>query len=154
MAWRLFFRAMYRLIRLTDPVLRFAWRRRWPLFGRIVDLRLVGRRSGRARPTLVTLLTVDGAWYVGHPNGGADWTWNLADASAPPEVAFPDGTRRVVRAVRLYGGPERAAVIRATWSQQPFPGNVIYALARRHIRSFGVYFRLNPIDAGEPRPGA
>ncbi len=97
----------------------------------------------------MTLLTVNGSWYVGHPNGGADWTWNLGDASAPVEVEFADGARLPVRAVRLYGGPEREAVIRATWSQQPFPGNVVYALARRHIRSMGVYFRLNPIDAGD-----
>ena len=142
---------MYRLLRVVDPALRAAWRRRLPLFGRIVDLRVVGRRSGRPRRTLVTLLTVEGAWYVGHPNGGADWTWNLAEEAGADsaELAFADGMRRRVAAVRLYAGPEREAVIRATWSQQPFPGNVIYALARRHIRTVGVFFRLNPLDVGD-----
>jgi hypothetical protein len=146
MLWSLFFRAMYRFLRLLDPVLRAVWRRGLPLFGRIVDLRVVGRRTGRARRTLVTLLTVRGAWYVGHPNGGADWTSNLA-AGAGAELGLASGESRRVSAVRVDAGPEREAVIRATWSQQPFPGNVIYAVARRHVRAVGVYFRLNPLDA-------
>src|SRR5215208_2880634 len=107
---------MYGFLRVVDPIIRFVWRRRVVGLERVADLRVPGRRSGRERATLVTVLNVDGRWYVG----------------------------------RLYGGPEREAVIRATWSQQPFPGNVIYALARRRVRDVGVYFRLNPL----PPPGS
>jgi hypothetical protein len=144
MSWDLWFHAMYRLIRLLDPVLRVAWRRRAPLFGRVVDLRVAGLRSGRERRTLLTLVTVDGRWYVGHPNGGAAWTRNLA-AAGRATVIFGDGSRREVGSVRLFGSPELEAVVRATWWQQPFPGNVVYALARHHVRRVGHYFRLNPL---------
>ena len=53
-----------------------------------------------------------------------------------------DGSLVRVRAIRLGVGPERDAVIRATSSQQPFPANLAYALARNHIRRVGVYYRL------------
>jgi hypothetical protein len=48
------------------------------------------------------------------------------------------------RLVRLPPGPERDAVIRATWSQQPFPADVLYRAARRHVAAVGVYHRLEP----------
>ena len=41
-------------------------------------------------------------------------------------------------------GVERDAVIFATADQQPFPGNLLYRVARRHILSEGRYFRLDP----------
>ncbi|MBA2315329.1 MAG: hypothetical protein H0V87_08070 [Chloroflexi bacterium] len=141
MLWRFFFQALYRLLRLLDPLLRLAWRARLPLLPRSVEVRLPGRVTGAARSTLVTLLTVDDRVYVGHPNGPAEWTRNL-DAAEAAELGFEDGTVERVRAVRLFAGPEREAVIRATWSQQPFPGNVIYTLARRHVHDVGVYYRL------------
>jgi hypothetical protein len=147
MPWRLFFRTMYRGLRLADPVVRLFWRRRLPWFGRIVDLRVAGRRTGRPRQTLVTLLTVDGTWDVGHPNGAAEWTSNLL-AAGGAELRFAGvAAPLAVAADRLPPGPERDGVIRATWSQQPFPGNLVYSLARRHVRATGVYFRLTPLDA-------
>ena len=49
-----------------------------------------------------------------------------------------------VTATPLPNGPERDAVIRATAEQQPFPDNLVYRAARRHILSEGRYFRLEP----------
>jgi hypothetical protein len=108
---------------------------------RAVDVLVPGRRTGRQRRVLVTLLTVGDDWYVGHPNGPAPWTRNL-EATGEARVRLRDGRRVRVRAIRLWGSPEREAVIRATWSQQPFPANLVYALARRHIGRVGVYYRL------------
>lgn len=139
--WRWFFRVAYRLVRLVDPVLRALMRRVGAFLPRAVDLHVVGRHSGRGRRTLLTLLTVGEAWYVGHPNGPAGWTRNL-DAAGGGELVLRDGRAVPVRAVRLWAGPELGAVVRATWSQQPFPANVLYALARGHVRRVGVYYRM------------
>ncbi len=149
--WSTVFRLLYRLLRLLDPLLRVVWHGRLPTLGRSVDLRVPGRRTGRPRSTLVTLLAVDGRLYVGHPNGPAEWTRNV-DAADEAELVFEDGTADRVRAVRLVDGPERDAVIRATRSQQPFPANAIYTLARRHVQKVGVYYRLVPV--GENRAAA
>jgi hypothetical protein len=146
--WRFFFRAMYRLIRVLDPLLRLLWRFGLPGFERTVEVRVAGRRTGRVRGTLVTLLTVDGAAYVGHPNGAAAWTRNL-EANGGAEIVHRDGLPRRVKAVRLWAGPEREAVVRSTWSQQPFPGNLVYSLARDHVRRVGAYYRL----LESPAPG-
>jgi hypothetical protein len=78
---------------------------------------------------------------VGHPNGHAAWTRNL-EAAGGGELTLHDGRVVAVRAVRLWAGPEFDAVIRATWTQQPFPANVAYALARGHVRRVGVYYRV------------
>jgi hypothetical protein len=96
----------------------------------------------------VTLLTVEGVPYIGHPNGAAPWTRNV---EAAPAIDLVDAAGRAEAyvALPLNEGPEREAVIRATWTQQPFPGNVIYAAARRHVRSVGVYFRLAPAPVGD-----
>jgi len=147
LGWRLFFRALYRLLRLLDPLLRWWWHSGTLGLARSVDVVVPGRRSGRARRILVTLLTVDGVGYVGHPNGQAPWIRNI-EAAESFELAFADRRRSRVRAVCLHAGPEREAVIRATWTQQPFPGDVIYSLARNHIRAVGIYFRL--LDVAEP----
>ena len=113
----------------------------------VVELRVTGRQSGRTRRTLVTLMTVDGRWYAGHPNGPAAWIRNVETAGVveidPPS---PAGSR--CRAIPLAPGPERDAVIRATWVQQPFPANLIYRAARRHIAAVGVYHRLEPVEEG------
>ena len=103
----------------------------------------MGRRTGRPRPLIVTSLTVDGALYVGHPNGDVAWTRNV-EAAGEVRVVSADGSGRRMRAIRLRPGPERESVIRATWSQQPFPANLLYSAARGHVRRVGVYFRLEP----------
>jgi len=102
----------------------------------------VGRRTGRPRPLIVTSLTVNGALYVGHPNGDVGWTRNV-EAARQVRVVSADGSERQMRAMRLQPGPERESVIRATWSQQPFPANLLYSAARGHVRRVGVYFRLD-----------
>lgn len=143
--WRLTFRASYRMIRLLNPLIRRAWRAGAGGLGRVVELDVAGRRSGRARPTIVTRLTVDGREYVGHPNGDAGWTRNV-EAAGQLRVVAADCSARQVRAIRLRSGPERESVIRATWSQQPFPANLLYSAARDHVRRVGVYFRLEPVQ--------
>jgi hypothetical protein len=143
--WQLAFRALYRVLRWLDPLLRAWWRLGLPPLGRSVVVEVAGRRTGRSRTVLVTLLVVDGTAYVGHPNGDTAWTRNAESAG---EVVLRDATGRPTprRVVRLRAGPERDAVIRATRSQQPFPADLMYSLARRHITAVGVYFRLESVD--------
>jgi hypothetical protein len=132
---------MYRFLRLMDPMIRAARARGAPGADGFVDLKVPGRQSGRPRSTLLTLLSVGEEKYVGHPNGDTQWTRNVEAAGVvhidPPGVC--GGTFSVVR---LPPGPERDAVITATKTQQPFPANVVYRAASRHIAAVGVYFRL------------
>lgn len=134
---------MYSLLRLLDPNLR-AW---WRAFGIGItaELAVRGRRSGRQRSVLVGLLNVDGHQYVGHPNGQVEWTRNLAAAGEARITQLP-GVSAILRAVPLLDAPERDAVIAATARQQPFPGNLVYRAAQRHIKAVGVYFRLQASD--------
>ncbi|TMB53009.1 MAG: hypothetical protein E6J50_01315 [Chloroflexi bacterium] len=142
--WRFSLRLMYAGLRLLDPILR-AW---WRAFGLGITAQLTvrGRRSGRQRSVLVGLLYVDGRRYVGHPNGAVGWTRNLA-AAEEARVAQLPGVWATFRAVPLSDGPERDAIIAATAHQQPFPGNLVYRAAQRHIRAVGVYFRLEALDS-------
>lgn len=148
-AWSLVLRLEYAWLRLMDPLIRPAWRAGG--LGITVDLRVRGRRTGRQRAVLLGLLEVGGRWYVGHPNGEAGWTRNLA-AALEATVAWPSGVTHRVRAERLNDGDERDAVILATAHQQPFPGNLVYRAARRHILVRGVYFRLVPTDEPSSAP--
>jgi len=142
-AWSVLWRLGYAWLRLTDPLIRAAWRAGG--MGITVDLRVPGRRTGRQRAVLVGLIEVAGGWYVGHPNGEVGWTRNLA-AAGEAVVAWPSRVSRRVRAERLSDGDERDAVILATAHQQPFPGNLVYRAARSHILARGVYFRLEPTE--------
>ena len=90
---------------------------------------------------LVGLIRVKGAWYVGHPNGEVGWTANLREAGTARLAPRPEAPVDVT-ATPLVDGHERDEVILATSDQQPFPGNLIYGAARRHILSEGRYFRL------------
>lgn len=146
-AWTIAFRILYRLLRLVDPLIR-VW---YGMFGLADSAELIvsGRRSGRPRSILVGLLVVDGAWYVGHPNGHSEWTRNL-EAAGVAEVRRGDVGCVRVAAERLPDADERERVIAATWRQHPFPGNVIYWLARRHIRAVGRYYRLVPLSSVLP----
>jgi deazaflavin-dependent oxidoreductase (nitroreductase family) len=141
--WTIALRVFYRFLRLVDPPIRLWYR----LFGLADTAELIvsGRRSGRPRSILVGLLVVDGAWYVGHPNGHAEWTRNL-EAVAAAEVRRKDLGRVRIVAEPLSDAAERERVIAATWRQHPFPGNLVYWLARRHIRAVGRYYRLVALD--------
>ena len=151
--WSLVFRAAYRLIRLLDPLLRSWLANGWPGLDGIVDLGTVGRRTGRPRRILATLITVDGHGYVGHPNGPSSWTKNIAAAGwVEVDPSGPSGPRYAV--APLPPGPERDGVIRATWAQQPFPANLLYRAAGRHVAAVGTYYRLDPIVADAPSTAA
>ena len=140
-AWSFAFRATYAVLRALDPFLRW----QWFSVGIGITSRLTvrGWRTGRERSVLVGLLRVDGAWYVGHPNGEVAWTANLRRAGRAAVALRPEAPM-TVRATPIEAGPERTAVILATADQQPFPGNVLYRAARRHILATGRYFRLEP----------
>jgi hypothetical protein len=142
-AWNLFWRVGYAWLRITDPLIRLAWRSGG--MGITIDLAVRGRRSGRERRVLVGLIQADDRWYVGHPNGEAGWTRNLASTRGAT-VTWPGMSGLTVRAERLADGEERDRAILATAAQQPFPGNLLYRAARRHVLATGVYFRLEPAD--------
>jgi len=150
-AWSVAFRAWYRLLRLIHaPLLRLVRSRG---FGNVVVLRVTGRHTGRDRSLPLGMLTVGEGRYLGHPSGDTAWTLNLrATEEATIESA-------VIRAWRfrphvLEPGPERDAVVRATFRQHPFPGNAIYRLAGRHVSATGVFFRLEPSTEAHARePG-
>lgn len=157
-AWRIALRVMYRVIRLLDPLVRSALALGLPGLDGIVRIATPGRRSGRTRRTLVTLLRVGDRWYVGHPNGHTGWTRNAEAAGgidvdpAPAPIGAAAGDRATVGVTRLPPGPERTAVIEATRTQQPFPGNLVYRAAHRHILAVGVYFRLELPSSSAPPP--
>jgi hypothetical protein len=141
-AWDRYLRAQYRLIRLLDPLIRPIW-----LALGLADteeLIVPGRVTGRPRAVLLGLMLLDGRWYVGHPNGkAAQWVRNLA-ASGRATVRLRGLSATPVEAWLLPPGIERDRVIRATFAQHAFPGNVVYYLARRHIAAVGAFFRLEP----------
>ena len=71
-AWSLFWRLGYAWLRLTDPLIRAAWRSGG--LGITVDLAVRGRVSGRVRRVLVGLIQVDDALVRRPPErrGGMD----------------------------------------------------------------------------------
>ena len=141
--WRRALPAMYALIKVFDPVIRPWWRSIGLGLGDIVELRVVGRRSGRYRRVLLTLLHDRGQWILGHPNGDVAWTLNLA-AAETADLAFRRRAPIPIRARRLTGDGHDAAI--AATDQQPFPGSLVYRLARPHIRAVGVYFAIDRLD--------
>jgi hypothetical protein len=138
-AWHRFFPTFYRLIALGERPLGVIVRR-WG-FGNIVELSVPGRRTGRPRRVYLGLLRLGSGRYVGHPDGRCGWTANL-DAAGEATIAAAWLPRTTFRVERLEPGRERDAVIAATVQQHVFPGNVVYWLARRHIRAVGRYYRL------------
>lgn len=136
----------YRLIRLVEPVIRGLTRRVG--LGDTVEVRIRRRGSEATRPILLGLLRIRGVWYIGHPNGECGWTRDL-DMSPEATVSAARLGPTLVRAVILPVGQERAEAIAATYRQHPFPGNVLYWLARRHIRAVGRYYRLDIAPAEE-----
>lgn len=142
--WRIAFRVLYRMARLGDPLVRSWIASDLPGFGGVVEVTVDGRRTGRPRRTLVTLIRLGEDWYIGHPNGDAAWTRNAEVSRVvtidPPSVR---GGRFAVE--RLPPGAERDAVTAAAPLQQFFPASLIYRAASRHVAAAGVYFRLRPL---------
>jgi hypothetical protein len=136
-------------VRLADRlVARLAAR---TAIANVVVLRVAGRRSGRERAVPLGLLAVDGRIYIGHPSGDTAWTLNLRAAPWATIESAQLPTARV-RPVLLGPGPERDAVVRATFRQHPYPGKVFYRLSGRHVARTGVFFRLERL--ADPDPAA
>lgn len=135
-AWHRWFPIQYRLIRLLDPLVRLTWRAFG--VGNIVELRVVGRRTGRTRSVLLGLLRDGDHWFLGHPNGEVAWTRNLEAAGAAELVIRAPAAIPVVARL-LPPGDLRDRAIGST-GQHVFPGNLVYRLARAHIRAAGAYF--------------
>lgn len=137
--WSRAFRVFYWVIGRLDPLIRAVSNRLQ--IGNVAELAVTGWRTGRQRVVLVGLLRVDGIWYLGHPNGPANWTCNL-DAAAGATIRFSGQEPHAIRAELLPMGDERRRVIEITWHQQLFPGSILYWLGRRHILAVGRYYRI------------
>jgi hypothetical protein len=133
---------MYRLIRMLDPPV-VAWWRRFG-YANLVELRVTGRRTGQPRRVVLGLLRDGNRWFLGHPSGHVAWTHNLEAAGEADLVLRWPGTIPI-RATLLPAGDLRDRAILAT-GQHPFPGNLVYRLARSHIRAEGVFFLLERLD--------
>jgi hypothetical protein len=141
-AWNRWLPIQYRLIRLLDPLVRMTWRGFG--LGNTVELRVVGRRTGVTRSVLLGLLRDDDLWFLGHPNGDVPWTLNL-EAAGTALLVFRPPTAIAVKARRLVPGELRDRAIVAT-GQHVFPGNLVYRLARAHVRAVGAYFLIEVGD--------
>lgn len=131
---------MYGFIRLLDGWIRVWWRA--GTLDNVVELRVAGRRTGQIRRVLLTLLRDGDRWFLGHPNGDVAWTMNL-EAAGTADVIFRGVPSLTVKARRLELGALRDQAIVAT-GQHPFPANIVYRLARAHIRAVGVFFLIEP----------
>ena len=134
---------MYGFIRLMDPMIHGSWQASGAGLGNVVELRVAGRRSGIYRRVLLTLLVDGNRWFLGHPNGDVHWTRNL-EAAGTADLAFRRAAPITIRGRRLAPGAERDRAIRAT-GQHPFPANIVYRMARRHIRAVGAFFAIEPV---------
>jgi len=136
----------FQLLFRLAPNRLMVWLTRWPLPFQVAEFVIVGRRTATAYRYPLTVLQVDGSWYVGHPNGRSQWVQNLAAAGIA--VVNRRRSSTTVRATELANGRERDRAIRAT-SQQPFPANLVYRAGRAHVAAQGAYFRLEPIVRDE-----
>jgi hypothetical protein len=142
--WHHWFPIQYRIIRLLDPFVRTWWRGFG--LGNVVELQVAGRRTGRTRHVMLGLLRDGERWFLGHPNGDVAWTRNL-EAAGSAVVVFRPPTAIPVRATLLQPGDLRDQAIAAT-GQHVFPGNLVYRMARRHIRAAGTYFLIEVEGTG------
>jgi hypothetical protein len=142
--WHAFFPRFYAALRLLDAPLATWWGRFG--IGNTVLLVVRGRRTGVSRRVFLGLLAVRGRRYLGHPDGACAWTHNV-EAAGSARLVYADRSAEPVRVSLLPHGPERDAVIHATFRQHPFPGNVLYWLARRHVRAVGRYYRVEVAGA-------
>jgi hypothetical protein len=140
----------YRWLARLDPLIERAWR--WWGIGNVVRLTVIGRLSGRERALFLGELRVGDRRYLGHPDVHCAWTRNL-DAAGSGALERRDGTREPFAATLLEPGPERDAVIRATFTQHPFPGGPIYWLFRANLRTNGRFYRLS-MEVPRPPSGS
>jgi hypothetical protein len=138
-----FWPRMYRLLATLDPAIERVWRGIG--LRNTVQLVTTGRRTGKPRAAFLGLLRLGDRLYLGHPDLPCAWTLNL-EAAGGGEIRFRDGRACTFRAMLLEHGPERDAVIRATFRQHGFPGSVIYWIFRRHIFAVGRFYRLEDVE--------
>jgi len=150
LAWRVTWRVLFAITRRTGAFMRAFRGLPLPSTEGIVELSLVGRKTGRRRDVLVGMSRIDGHLYVGHPNGPTAWLANLAAADAAT-LRIKHEPPVQVRSVPLDLGPERDAAIRATARQEWLIIRPVYWASRRHILRAGVYHRLDVIN-GEAGP--
>jgi len=144
--WPRWYRALSRL----DPLIERIWRRTG--IGNVVRVTIAGRRTGEPRALFLGLLRVGDRRYLGHPDVACAWTLNL-EAAGRGLLEHHDGRLTTFEATLLAPGPEREAVVRATFHQHPFPGNVCYWLLRQHLRAAGRFYRLSPGPPRDPVAG-
>ena len=138
--WRTAFRVLYWFLAAMDPLIRSVWLNVG--IGNVVELRVDKRDGTGVRLRLVGLLHAGTELYLGHPSGHVGWTRDL-EAAGEGVLRWPNGDEVDFRATRLRASDDqREQAIRAT-NQHPFPGNLIYRLARGHVRREGVFFRLD-----------
>lgn len=101
-------RAALRLFGLVNPLAQRMIPRGMPTGAPNILLIVRGRRSGIERTVPVTLLDLEGRWYVQATYGANGWARNLR-AAGEATVVQPGGRRSPVRAVELP--PEDAAAI-------------------------------------------
>jgi len=135
---------MYAYIKLMDPLIRASWRASGAGLRNVVELHVAGRRTGVYRRVLLTLLVDGERWFLGHPSGDVSWTRNL-EAAGEADIAFRGQAPVHVRARLLPEGEERDRAILTT-GQHPFPANIVYRLARAHIRAAGTFFAVEPVS--------
>jgi hypothetical protein len=138
---------LYRLLGIMDPMIRAFWHRFG--LGNVVELRVPARKSGRQRSLMLGVLRAGDGLYLGHPNGETSWTLDI-DRAPSAELVLHGLPPLAIHPQLLDAGPERTAAIGAT-GQHPFPGNLIYRLARRHVLAVGRYYRLEPVGADVPQ---
>lgn len=155
-AWHVTWRVLFGAARLTNTLMRGFRGLPLPSTSEIVELRLVGRKTGKRRDVLVGMSRIDGRMYVGHPNGPTAWLANLAAADAATlRIKHQPPVR--VRSVPLGLGPERDAAIRATGKQEWLVVRPFYWASTGHILRAGVYHRLDviaeaPVGVDPPPP--
>ncbi len=135
----------YRTLGRLDPMIERAWRRAG--IGNVVRVVIIGRRSHQPRAVFLGLLRVGEHTYLGHPDVSCAWTRNL-DAAGGGDLEHRDGRRDPFTATLLAPGAERDAVIRATFTQHPFPGGPLYWLFRGNLRANGRFYRLAERETG------
>jgi len=142
-SWRIVWRTAFAIARRTGPVLSVMVRLGVPsYYGEIVTLSLVGRRTGKARPVSVAMVTLDDRRYVGAPNGTTAWIVNLAAMDIVMLTIGREPTL-AVRPTPLELGLERDAVIRAAGRRGSVHVRPLYRASRGHVRRAGVYIRLD-----------
>ena len=142
-----FWPRFYRLLAGFDPLIEPVWRRFG--IGNVVRVVVPGRRTGLRRASFLGVLRVGDRLYIGHPDGTCGWTANV-DAAGGCDIEWRDGSVDRRLAVPLGPGPERDAVLRATFRQHPFPGGLFYWLARGRLRAVGRFYRLERTRDADP----